>query len=308
MTEPTELKSINGRKWYADGTFFPITGLDHCAQIYIISIKNDHGNYKKTTAPVAFILLPKRTKKIYEEMFKNLQTIAEIEIKPQSFSCDFESAVINTVKKLFPETVIQLCRFHFYQSVKRKLVNLFGKKFYEHKELKEVWTTIKGCSYFGWTRYPEMLENLKEHLRTKNMSFTTALHEEKYRLQFLPYMFQFYLTFEHSYGLLNQDHYTALSNGDPDATNNTSESINRVLKTFSTTGKKNVQTVFRSVYNFKMDHNLRRDAREKCPRKRPDDLIRKYERIKEVLEAYDNLPAEIRTLSLLTYLDCLGNL
>ena len=190
MTEPTELRSINGRKWYADGTFFPITGLD----------------------------------------------------------------------------------------------------------------------YFGWTRYPEMLENLKEHLRTKNMSFTTALHEEKYRLQFLPYMFQFYLTFEHSYGLLNQDHYTALSNGDPDATNNTSESINRVLKTFSTTGKKNVQTVFRSVYNFKMDHNLRRDAREKCPRKRPDDLIRKYERIKEVLEAYDNLPAEIRTLSLLTYLDCLGNL
>ena len=80
---------------------------------------------------------------------------------------------INTVKKIFPETVIQLCRFHFYQSVKRKLVNLFGKKFYEHKELKEVWTIIKGCSYFGWTRYPEMLENLKEHLRTKNMSFAT---------------------------------------------------------------------------------------------------------------------------------------
>ena len=117
------------------------------------------------------------TKKIYEEMFKNLQTIAEIEIKPQSFSCDFESAVINTVKKLFPETVIQLCRFHFYQSVKRKLVNLFGKKFYEHKELKEVWTIIKGCSYFGWTRYPEILDNLKKHLRTKNLSFTTALRK-----------------------------------------------------------------------------------------------------------------------------------
>ena len=27
-------------------------------------------------------------------------------------------------------------------------------------------------------------------------------------------------------------------------------------------GKNNVQTVFGSVYNFKMDHTLRRDARE----------------------------------------------
>ena len=45
------------------------------------------------------------------------------------------------------------------------------------------------------------------------------------------------------------------------------------------TGKKNVETVFRSIYNFKMDHNSRRDARLKCPRKRPDDLIQKYERI-----------------------------
>ena len=57
-----------------------------------------------------------------------------------------------------------------------------------------------------------------------------------------------------------------------------------------------------------MDLNLRRDARENCQRKRPDDLIRRHEKIKEVLEAYDNLPAKIRTLSLLIYLGCLGNL
>ena len=36
----------------------------------------NHGNYKKTTAPVAFILLPKRTKKIYEEMFKVARRVA----------------------------------------------------------------------------------------------------------------------------------------------------------------------------------------------------------------------------------------
>ena len=50
-----------------------------------------------------------------------------------------------------------------------------------------------------------------------------------------------------------------------------------------------------------MDNNLRRDARENCPRKRPDDLVQKYERINEVLPEYDNLPAEILTLSLLIF-------
>ena len=57
-----------------------------------------------------------------------------------------------------------------------------------------------------------------------------------------------------------------------------------------------------------MDHDLRRNARKKCPGKRPVDLKQKYERIKEVLAEIDNLPAEIRTLSILTYLDCSDNL
>ena len=92
-----------------------------------------------------------------------------------------------------------------------------------------------------------------------------------------------------------------------DATNNTSESINWVLKTNSSSWKKNVQTVFFSVYNFKIDRNSGSDVSEKCPRRWQDDLIQKLKRIKEVLAEYDNLPAEIRILSLSTYLDCLSN-
>ena len=57
---------------------------------------------------------------MYEDMFQNLQKIAEQEIKPFALSCDFEAAAIKTVQKLFPSTKIQLCRFHFYQSIKRR--------------------------------------------------------------------------------------------------------------------------------------------------------------------------------------------
>ena len=33
--------------------------------------------------------------------------------------------------------------------------------FHEKKELEEVWNIMKGCSYFGWTQYPDMLDGLK---------------------------------------------------------------------------------------------------------------------------------------------------
>ena len=49
------------------------------------------------------------------------------------------------------------------------------------------------------------------------MSFTNAVHEENYQSKSLPYKFKFYLTFEYTYGLFNQENYTALSNDDPDA-------------------------------------------------------------------------------------------
>ena len=164
------------------------------------------------TTPVAFVLMPKRTKRMYEDMFQNLQKIAEQEIIPFALSCDFEAAVIKTVQKLFPSTKIQLCRFHFYQSIKRRLEREFSKTFYEKKELQEVWNIIKGCSYFGWTQYPDMLESLKEHLRTRNMFFNNTDEERKYSDFLDHYLFKYYLTFEHSFGLMNQDHYTAIPN------------------------------------------------------------------------------------------------
>ena len=71
-------------------------------------------------------------------------------------------------------------------------------------------------------------------------------------------MYKLYITFEHTYVLLDQDHYTALSKGDLDVRSNTGESINKILKTFSSSGTKIVQIVFRYitiVYNLKMDHN-----------------------------------------------------
>ena len=53
LCEPTELRSINNKKWYADATFNPITGLDDCTQTYIISTKRELKKRKRVATPVA---------------------------------------------------------------------------------------------------------------------------------------------------------------------------------------------------------------------------------------------------------------
>ena len=61
LTEPTELRCIKNQKWYADGTFI----LERISS----QKKKEIENNKKITTPVAFVLMPKRNKRMYEGMF-----------------------------------------------------------------------------------------------------------------------------------------------------------------------------------------------------------------------------------------------
>ena len=51
------------------------------------------------------------------------------------------------------------------------------------------------------------------------MFFKSTDKKRKYS-EFLDYLFKFYLTFDHLFGLMNQDHYTAIPYDDQDTTNN----------------------------------------------------------------------------------------
>ena len=56
---------------------------------------------------------------------------------------------------------------------------------------------------------------MRKHKLTSH-KINNQIEERKYS-EFLDYIFKYYLTFDHLFGLMNQDHYTALLNGDPDA-------------------------------------------------------------------------------------------
>ena len=62
------------------------------------------------------------------------------------------------------------------------------------------------------------------------MFFYNTDEDRKYS-ELLNYLFKIYLKFDHCFGSMNQYHYTALRNGDPDEINKTNESINKCVKT-----------------------------------------------------------------------------
>ena len=49
-----------------------------------------------------------------------------------------------------------------------------------------------------------------------------------------------------------------------------------------------------------MDHNQRIDAGEQYAKRRPEELIEKYKKIKQTLNHYDNLPTALKHCSLLS--------
>ena len=51
---------------------------------------------------------------------------------------------------------------------------------------------------------------------------------------------------------------------------------------YACTEKKNIYTVFGSIYNYKMDYNQRIDSGQRYAKRRLEELIEKYEEIKKI--------------------------
>jgi hypothetical protein len=98
---------------YADGTFSSSPGIFY--QLYTI-----HSVQYSNVLPSVYALLPNKTEEIYIRLFKKIVELKP-ELNPLSIMLDYEQAAINAVKKVFPQTTINGCFFHFCQSVRRHI-------------------------------------------------------------------------------------------------------------------------------------------------------------------------------------------
>ncbi|XP_078516122.1 uncharacterized protein LOC144781255 [Lissotriton helveticus] len=114
FSTPRNLSRLeNSDVWMMDGTFkstpTPFT------QIYTI-----HGYVNTTVVPLVYSLLPDKQSSTYTEFLSVLKSKMANK-SPRKVIMDFELPMLNTISKLYPDTQIQGCFFHFSQAFWRKI-------------------------------------------------------------------------------------------------------------------------------------------------------------------------------------------
>lgn len=103
--------------WIMDGTFDVVPTI--MRQLFSI-----HGRVESHIIPLVFCLMSKKTLALYKEFFEELKKIAlqySLNLQPNRIICDFEKAIISSVKLCFPEANLRGCFFHFGQILWRKV-------------------------------------------------------------------------------------------------------------------------------------------------------------------------------------------
>ncbi|XP_060845637.1 uncharacterized protein LOC132925246 [Rhopalosiphum padi] len=111
----------DGKTCFVDGTFK--SSSKQFYQVYTVYIDIGSINDEINVIPVIYILLPNKTKIVYERLFSMIKAHIP-NFNPESFTLDFEISTIQSIKQIFPNAEIYGCNFHFNQSLWRKVQNI----------------------------------------------------------------------------------------------------------------------------------------------------------------------------------------
>ena len=73
--------------------------------------------------PHVFVMMSRRRKKVYKAVLRAIQELCP-SLAPQEVVADFELAVWKAMVKVFPDTVVRSCNFHFSQALLRHVGEL----------------------------------------------------------------------------------------------------------------------------------------------------------------------------------------
>ncbi|KAG0441072.1 hypothetical protein DMUE_1313 [Dictyocoela muelleri] len=110
VSDLEKLKSSN--TWLIEGTFRIAS--KNFSQLYTI-----HGLIFDTRLPLVYCLMNKKNEKSYQKLFKILY--AKILIMTKFIICDFEKAVLSTLRLIFSTSNIRTFHFYYAQALWRNI-------------------------------------------------------------------------------------------------------------------------------------------------------------------------------------------
>lgn len=123
-TKQSILKLASARYWIMDGTFSSCP--NEFRQLYTIHAPIGQSESEKTV-PLVYMLLSRKSQEIYTNALELLTDYAEdqnVQLQPKYILTDFEKAVINAIKEIFPGCSVFGCFFHWTQNLIKKLAFL----------------------------------------------------------------------------------------------------------------------------------------------------------------------------------------
>ena len=119
-TNENLMKLVEADTLYVDGTF------QTCPRVFY-QIFTIHATYAGKHIPLVYCLLPNKRQETYERVFRIIQEKADqlgLNLMPQTVLSDFELAIMQALRTIFPAAVVKGCYFHFCQALMRKVQHL----------------------------------------------------------------------------------------------------------------------------------------------------------------------------------------
>lgn len=205
---------------FLDGTF------KTCPHIFT-QIFTIHGTVHGAVFPLVYALLPNKTTESYRAV---LRAVADkcVELGfaapcPRSIMSDFELAIINSVKQVYPQSTILLCFFHLSQSVWRHLQSIGLQVAYndpENREVKNGFSQLLALAFvpaedvsrvFNMLKptLPQSMEELAKYFDRIYVNGSRERVRRQYRVQpprYSPVLWNHYQSvFHHRAGLLESN-------------------------------------------------------------------------------------------------------
>ncbi len=132
---------------FADGTFY--IAPDFSYQVFITRTYVKALNIFYTTS---FSILKNKKQSTYEKLFEEIKKNVSNynnNIKPKTFHCDFEKAISNSAKKIFPDINIKYCVWHYKRSLQIKKNKLCSDEIYENINIYTYYKFISNLPFIN---------------------------------------------------------------------------------------------------------------------------------------------------------------